>query len=45
MSCSPIDVVEPLPRPVMNDLCEVEESRLSEFDQLLTLQIAFASLA
>jgi hypothetical protein len=29
----------------MNDLREVEESRLSEFEQLLTLQIALASLA
>jgi len=40
-----IDVVEPLPGPAMNDLREVEESRLSEFEQLLTLHIAFASLA
>jgi hypothetical protein len=38
----PIDVVEPLPGPAMNDLREVEESRLSEFEQLLTLQIALA---
>src|SRR5437667_899007 len=29
----------------MNDFREVEESRLSEFEQLLTLQIALASLA
>ena len=41
----PIDVVEPLPRPAMNDLREVAESRLSEFQQLLTLQITLASLA
>src|SRR3974377_918244 len=28
----------------MNDLCEVEESRLSEFQQLLALQITLAAL-
>src|SRR2546430_14556748 len=41
----PIDVVEPLPGPAMNDLREVEESRLSEFQQLLALQITLASLS
>src|ERR1700747_2025027 len=41
----PIDVVEPLPGSAMNDLGEVEESRLSEFQQLLALQITLAALA
>jgi FAD binding domain len=41
----PIDVVEPLPRSTMNDLREVEESRLSQFQQLLALQITLAALA
>src|SRR5439155_910363 len=41
----PIDVVEPLPGPAMNDLREVEESGLSEFEQLLTLQITLAALS
>jgi hypothetical protein len=41
----PIDVVEPLPGPTVNDLREVEESRLSEFQQLLALQITLAALA
>ena len=41
----PIDVVEPLPGPAVNDLGEVEESRLSEFQQLLALQITLAALA
>src|SRR5437879_4090109 len=40
----PIDVVEPLPGSAMNDLGEVEESRLSEFEQLLAVQITFAAL-
>src|SRR6267378_7845171 len=41
----PIDVVEPLPGSAVNDLGEVEESRLSEFQQLLALQITLAALA
>src|ERR1700730_2952859 len=40
-----INVVEPLPGPAMNDLGEVEERRLSQFQQLLALQIALTSLA
>src|SRR5260370_17123510 len=40
----PIDVVEPLPGSAVNDLGEVEESRLSEFQQLLALQITLAAL-
>jgi hypothetical protein len=35
----PIDVMEPLPGPTVNDLAEIEESRLSQFQQLLALQI------
>jgi hypothetical protein len=35
--------VEPLPGPAVNDLGEVEKSRLSEFQQLLALQIALAA--
>ncbi len=41
----PIDVVEPLPGPAVNDLGEVEKSRLPEFQQLLALQITLAALA
>jgi hypothetical protein len=41
----PIDVEEPLPGSAMNDLGQVEKRRLSQFQQLLTLQIALASLA
>ena len=41
----PIDIVEPLPGSAVNDLGEVEESRLSEFQQLLALQITLAALA
>src|SRR5207245_3326640 len=40
-----IDVVEPLPGSAVNDLGEVEESRLSEFQQLLAPQITLAALA
>jgi hypothetical protein len=38
-----IDVVVPLPGAAVDDLCEVQESRLSQFQQLLTFQIATAS--
>src|SRR5205823_11881919 len=41
----PIDIVEPLPGSAVNDLGEVEESRFSEFQQLLALQITLAALA
>jgi hypothetical protein len=41
----PIDVIKPLSRPTMHDLGEVEESRLSQLEQLLALQIAFSALA
>src|SRR5882762_5883368 len=41
----PIDVVEPLPGSAVNDLGEIEKSRLSEFQQLLALQITLAALA
>ena len=40
----PIHIVEPLPGPPMNDLREVVESKLSEFQELLALQIALAAL-
>src|SRR5437667_3341270 len=41
----PIDIVKPLPGSAVNDLGEVEESRFSEFQQLLALQITLAALA
>src|SRR5712671_6755347 len=41
----PIDIVEPLPGSAVNDLGKVGESRISEFQQLLALQITLAALA
>jgi hypothetical protein len=41
----PIHIVEPLPGPPMNDLGKVVKSRLSQFQELLALQIALAALA
>src|SRR5215469_14298815 len=38
-----IDVSEPFPRPTMHNLGQIEQSRLAQFQQLLSLQVAFAA--